>query len=217
VLGALAVGAGHAVPADHLQLVLWADHPPAASDNTLQSYVSDLRHRFGAEIILLADHSYELNLDAVDVDALVFEGLLRRAEAARDDPAECWRLCHEALSLWRGRPFGDLADDEPFTLETHRLDALRLVAMELSMEAELRLGHHEIVAAELESAVKEQPYRERLWYLLIEALALSERRVDALRACTELRRTLAQVGIDVDDKIVALERQIINGEAVEAG
>jgi DNA-binding SARP family transcriptional activator len=210
LLGALVVGAGHAVPVDQLREALWHDEPPGAADSTLQSYVSSLRHLLGAEAIARTDHCYELDLDRVDVDALRFERLLRRADEARDDPDERWRLSREALGLWRGQPFGDLGDDDPFRLEACRLDELRLAAMELNLEADLALGRHELVVGELESAVEEHPYRERLWYLLVRALALGDRRVEALRRCSELRRILGETGIGPSAEIVDLERAILD-------
>lgn len=212
LLGALAMAAGRAVPADHLREVLWGDHPPPSADNTLQSYISELRHVLGADAIQRIDHAYELDLGTTDIDVLQFERLLREAAAARDEPSECWGLCHEALGLWRGCPFGDLADDEPFLLEAHRLDELRLTAMELSLEADLALDRHELIVGELESAVDEYPYRERLWYLLIAALARSDRRVEALRTCARLRDVLGDVGIEVGDEFVALEHGILEGD-----
>ena len=65
LLGALAVAAGRAVPADHLREVLWGDHPPPSADNTLQSYISELRHVLGADAIQRIDHAYELDLDTI--------------------------------------------------------------------------------------------------------------------------------------------------------
>lgn len=47
--------------------------------------------------------------------------------------------------------------------------------MEIELEAELALGRHELIVGELEIAVVDHPYREGLWYLLIEALARSGR------------------------------------------
>ncbi len=35
LLGALVIGAGHAVPIDHLEEVLWGDACPNSADNTL--------------------------------------------------------------------------------------------------------------------------------------------------------------------------------------
>ncbi len=214
VLGALAMGAGQAVPVDHLHQALWGDHPPESADNTLQSYISNLRQILGADAIPRTDHAYGLEIGGQDIDAVRFETLLGRAIAAKADPEECQRICREALHLWRGRPFGDLADDETFRLEAYRLGELRLAAMELSMEAEMALGNHELVVAELEVAVEEHPYREHLWYLLIEALAACDRRVEALRACGRLRTVLAEVGVAAADELLWLEQQLLEGHGL---
>lgn len=213
VLAALAIGAGHAVDVDVLERAVWGDHPPASAHNTLQSYISGLRHLLGPDAIVRIDHAYELDVDPQQIDAVRFETLLNDAFAARDDAATCVRRCRDALRLWRGRPFGDLADDEPFRLEAYRLDELRLAAMELSIESELALGNHELVVGELEVAVEEHPYRERLWYLLIEALAGHGRRVEALRTCRRLRNVLAEVGVEAGDDLRAIEQQILEGHS----
>ena len=213
LLGALAIGAGHAVSIDHLYEVLWSDDPPTSAYNTMQSYISHLRHILGSDAIVRVDHSYQLVVQTKNLDALVFERLVNDALEARESPDRCQSICREALALWRGRPFGDLADDEGFRLEAYRLDELRLVAMELSLEADLTLGHHDLVVGELESAVEEHPYRERLWYLLIAALARSDRRVEALRVCARLRDELAEVGLAPTDHLMALEQDIVAGHA----
>jgi DNA-binding SARP family transcriptional activator len=211
LLGALVIGAGHAVPADHLREVLWGELAPDSADNTLQSYVSHLRQLLGPDTIKHVDHSYELTADADNIDALRFESLLAQASESKGDPESCLAHCREALHLWRGRPFGELADDESFKLETYRLEELRLVTMELSIEAELALGHHELVVGELQAAVQEHPYREQVWILLIEALAGSQRRVEALRECARLRHVLADVGVQASDELVSLEQRILQG------
>ena len=136
---------------------------------------------------------------------------LSEAIEARGDAEQVKRLCRDALHLWRGRPFGDLADDEPFKLEAYRLDELRLAAMELDLEADLALGHHDLIIGELEVAVEEHPYHERLWYLLIGALAASGRRVEALRECARVREVLADVGVQAGEELVSLESQILTG------
>jgi len=211
LLGALAIGADHAVSIDYLNHVMWGGDPPASAYNTLQSYISHLRHILGADAIGHVDHSYELSAGRDNIDALIFERLVAEGIESRSDPERCRSVCREALTLWRGEPFGELADDEAFRLETYRLDELRLVAMELSLEADLALGHHELVVAELESAVEEHPYRERLWFLLIEALGRCDRRVEALRAGARFRSELAQVGLEATNELTSLERDIAAG------
>jgi DNA-binding SARP family transcriptional activator len=211
VLATLAIGAGHAVTVDLLRRTLWGDHPPDSADNTLQCYISELRHMLGAAAIKRVDHAYQLDIGPQNIDAVRFETLLGQAIAAKSDPEECLRLCRDALSLWRGRPFGDLAEDEPFRLEAYRLDELRRATMELSIEAELALGNHELVVSELEAAIEEDPYREHLWYLLIQALVGRGRRVEALRACRRLRTVLAEVGVHATDDLRSIEQQILEG------
>ncbi len=211
LLGALVVAAGHAVSSDHLQAAVWGDDPPPSAASSLQTYVSRLRHILGADAVVRADHTYRLAVTRRHVDALRFEDLLNRANEVRGDPQRCQSLTREALSLWRGEPFGDLVDDEAFRLEALRLDELRVAAMELALETEMALGRHEIVVAELECAVHEHPYRERFWYLLIEALLRDNRRIEALQACHRLRDSLADAGLHAGDELQQLEAQIHDG------
>jgi DNA-binding SARP family transcriptional activator len=156
----------------------------------------------------MVDHAYLLDVDLDDVDALRFERLVDEAVAHREEPEAARRLSHEALDLWRGIPFGDLADEEPFRLEALRLDQLRLAAMELRIEADIALGRSELVVGALEAAVEELPYREHLWHLLIDALAADGRRVEALRACDRLRRMLGEVGLVPGDELRRREARI---------
>lgn len=210
LLGALVIGVGHAVPIDHLREVVWGQDPPESVDNTLQSHVSHLRQVLGSEAIVRVNGSYELTTAPSNIDAVQFETLLAAAAASSDDTErrDCGR---QALDLWRGRPFGDLADDEAFRLDAYRLEELRLTAMEICLEADLALGNHELIVGELEAAVEENPYRERLWFLLIEALQAGFRRVEALRACARLRGILAEAGIRASDELAALEQRILEG------
>ena len=211
LLGALAVGANHAVSIDHLIRVVWGDHPPSAPDPALQSYISNLREVLGPDAIVRVDHSYELVANIDNIDATRFEQLLAEAVEQTDRPDQRRAACREALALWRGQPFGDLADDEEFRVESYRLDEMRLIVMELALRAELALGRHELVVAEIEGLVEEYPYRERLWFLLIEALARCDRRVEALRATTRLRRELADVGLEATEELETLEQRILAG------
>jgi DNA-binding SARP family transcriptional activator len=207
LLGALVISVAHAVPADHLIDVVWGEAPPRTAQATLQSLVSRLRQIVGPDSILLVDHSYLLSIELKGVDALHFERLVASAQHEHD--AERRRaLCQEALALWRGVPFGDLADDDPFRLEALRLDELRMSAMELRLAADVELGDTDLAVAYLRAAIEEHPYREKLWHLLIEALAADGRRVEALRECERLRQVLAEVGLEADDALRGLAEAI---------
>jgi DNA-binding SARP family transcriptional activator len=214
LLAALVVAAGHAVSVRQLEAAVWGDDPPRSSDDSLHTYVSRLRHLLGRDTIERSDHAYRLVVGRGQIDALRFEDLLAQAAEHRADPETCLRLSRGALALWRGEPFGDLADHDAFRLEAMRLDELRVTAMELALESELALGRSGIVVAELDSAVEEYPYRERLWYLLIRALHREDRRVEALRACQRLRAVLAEAGLGPGDELRMLEAEVLrNGSA----
>ena len=217
LLGALVLSGGQVVSIDRLRAALWGDAPPKSADNSLQTYVSRLRRLVGSDALVHSDHAYRLVVERDQIDALRFEDLLVHATDLRAEPSRCQALCREALSLWRGDPFGDLCDDEAFRLEAQRLEELRLGVIELDLEAELALGNHEIVVAELESAVEEHPYREHLWYLLVEALVQGERRVEALRACHRLADALAAVGLETGEDLRRLERRVLTaGSSTES-
>lgn len=210
LLGALAISVNHAVTADRLAEIIWHESPPPSLANTLQTYIYRLREEVGHERIVRSDHSYALRVAPEQLDALEFEGMVARAAEVRGDPSECIARARKALGLWRGVPFGEFADEDPFRLEAIRLDELRLYAMELRLAGELEMDREEMVVGTLESLVEDYPYRERLWFLLIEALARAGRRVDALREFHRLHEILAEVGLEPSEEIRDLEDAIFS-------
>ena len=81
----------------------------------------------------------------------------RRANAAGKPAEAAARASDEALGLWRGRALADLAY-EPFArAEIERLEELRLAALEERIDAELALGRHRALVAELESLTAKHP------------------------------------------------------------
>jgi DNA-binding SARP family transcriptional activator len=210
LFAALALSTNRAVSRDQLSHILWGDSPPSSRDNTLQTYVSRLRHLLGHERIRSEDHSYVLDLTRTEIDAILFEDTVTRAAAAVSDPERCLALCTEALGLWRGVPFGELADHDPFRLEAIRLDEIRQFVVELRLASQISIGREEMVVGSLTALADEYPYRERIWFLLIAALALCGRRTEALRAYYDLHQRLAEVGLAPIAEIRALETAILD-------
>lgn len=208
LLGVLAISVNHAVTSDRLAEIIWPSNPPPSRDNTLQTYIYRLREEVGHDRIVGGDHSYTLRVSPGELDALEFERLASVAEAAKGDPIECIARSREALSLWRGVPFGEFADEDPFRLEAIRLNELRLYVMELKLAALLDLGREEVAVGTLEALIEDYPYRERLWFLLIEGLARCGRRVDALRAYHKVAEILAEVGLEPSEELRGLEDDI---------
>lgn len=210
VLAALVLGIDHAVGVDHLVAAVWGDTPPPSARNTLQSHISTVRSLLGRDTVEFEDDSYVLRVPPSDVDAVQFELLgLAASEAIVADPVVARQTAMEALALWRGRPYGDLADDEFVEIEVRRLEELRMELMELRLEADIALGRQGPAAAILDGLVEDHPYRERLWYLLMTALAQEGRRVDAVRAYRRLGEILGEVGLEPSSDLRELEQQIL--------
>lgn len=210
VLTALVLGVGHAVPANHLEAVVWGDTPPPTAHSTLQTHVSNLRKLLGHDAIEFEEDAYVLHLSPREIDVVEFERLAEAAaDVIDDDPAKARRFCMDALAHWRGAPFGDLYDDEFVYPEAIRLDEMRLRTMELRLQADVALGRVGHAAGLLEASVIDHPYRERLWYLLISALALDGRRVEALRAYSRLCNILAEAGLEPSHDLRELEQAVL--------
>jgi DNA-binding SARP family transcriptional activator len=211
LLAALAIDIGHAVPVDRLILDVWDDDVPEAAEADLQSHISRIRGAIGAESLVTEDHSYTLDLDPEAVDAVRFERLTLESERLLpEDPQAALEACVEGMSLWRGVPFGSLADLPFLQPAVNRLLELRSAAIEIRLEADLALGRHARAIPMLETLVTEYPFRERTWYLLADALARDGRRVEALRTLRRLEAQLAEVGLTPSRELRELEQQIID-------
>ena len=213
LLALLLLRHGRIVPVDELLDAIWANDPPDGAGTTIRSYVSRLRSTLGDGGTIAANASgYALHVDADTIDAAVFERLVRGAndDLASGRPRPAAEELARALSMWRGRAFGDLSDDGPLRVEAERLDELRLHAVEQRFEANLALGNAAELVDELEAAVAQYPFRERLWRLLMLGLYGSGRQADALAAYQRARMMLDdQLGIDPSPELQALEGQIL--------
>ncbi|MGH9223111.1 MAG: AfsR/SARP family transcriptional regulator [Acidimicrobiales bacterium] len=220
LLAALVLHANQIVSRDRLVEVLWGDTPPATAATTLNTYVSHLRAaleprrapRTQPRLLLTRDPGYLLAVDPERVDAVRFERLAsegRRALAA-GDAATAAATLREGLSLWRGRALADFVY-EPFAQpEATRLEELRLATLEQRIDADLTLGGHHDLVAELRQLVDEHPLRERLWGQLMLALYRCGRQGEALRAYGELREVLAEeLGIDPSPALRQLEDHML--------
>ncbi|MBA2360258.1 MAG: winged helix-turn-helix domain-containing protein, partial [Actinobacteria bacterium] len=200
------------VPSERLIEELWGGRAPATAAKSVQVYVSQLRKTLGDRLVTRSGgYMLELEPGALDLDrfqALAGEGreLLARGEARR--AAE---LLGAALALWRGPALVDFSY-EPFAqTEIQRLEELRLTALEDRIEADLALGRHAQLVAELEALVLEHPLRERLRGQLMLALYRSGRQGEALEVYREARELLvSELGIEPGPGLQELHRAILN-------
>ena len=202
---------------DRLIEELWAEDPPAAARHALEVHVSRLRKALGANggsdpVLVTRAPGYLLHVAPGMLDLHRFEGLLAEGREAleRGDPARAARALREGEGLWRGRPLADL-EFEPFArVDVERLEELHLVAVEERIDAELALGAHRGLIAELEALVAEHPLRERLRVQLLLALYRCGRQADALDAYRRARSTLVeQIGVEPGPELHELHAAIL--------
>ena len=219
LLALLLIDPARAVATDWLIEELWNGAPPRGAEGTLRVYVSRLRAGLGDSALIARPPGYMLDIDPELVDARRFERLFREGRDAvgRGAAGLAADRLESGLALWHGPAFADVRDAGVLADEARRLDELRLVAIEERVEAELSLGRHASLVAELERLVADEPLRERLWRQLMLALYHSGRQVEALAAYTRARKLLSEAfGLDPSEDLQVLERAILRQELAPA-
>ena len=209
LLARLLLDAGRVVSAETLVDSLWSEPVPPSAPKVLQVYVSQLRKALGPGWIETRAPGYLVRVERDEYDLGRFETLAETARAA-SDPARRAQFLADALALWRGPGLAEFRR-EPFARPAaRRLAELRLGALEARIEAELELGRHERLVAELEALVEEEPLREQLRRQLMVALYRSGRQAEALAAYRAGRRLLVdELGIEPSPELQDLERAIL--------
>ena len=204
------------VPVDALVDGLWGEHPRGGTVNALHGLVHRLRKALGgAAVVERAAGGYRLHVRAEDVDAYRFEERAKRGgrELAAGAVQRAASLLDEALALWRGAALADVLDAPFAGTAGARLEELRVAAVEDRFEAELRLGHHDEILADMEAVAAEHPLRERLAGLRMRALHAAGRQSDALAVFEQVRGTLAEeLGIDPSEELRKTHLAVLRGE-----
>lgn len=221
LLAALLIHAGDPVTVDALVDAMWPKAPPATAVKTLQTYVGQVRsllepdRKAGdtGDVLRTEGSSYRLAVEVTAIDAGRFAQLTDRGEQLLpDDPASARELFDDALRLWRGPPYADVAD-RPFARpEIRRLEELRMAALEGRLDAQLALGELSSAVPQLQELARRHPLREHLWAQLMRALYLSGRQADALAAFASARDALVtDLGVDPGPELRRAHRQILAG------
>jgi predicted ATPase/DNA-binding SARP family transcriptional activator len=216
LLAALLVAKGRACSVDELIEAIW-DAPPASARKLVQVYVSQLRKLLPNEIgIETRGGSYASAIEPGALDSDRFERLLRECVEARQagNVALASSLADQALALWRGRAYGELAYAELARTESERLEELRLVAIEERLDAQLALGRHGEVLGEALALAAEHPFRERAHELSMLALYRSGRQSDALEHYAVMRARMdEELGLEPGSALRELQRRILQQDA----
>jgi YVTN family beta-propeller protein len=220
VLALLLLEANRVVSMDRLAEDVWGGSPPEGWATTLQTYVFHLRRALepdrgrgaAGDVLVTRDRGYLLRVGRGHLDAARFQDGFTAGRAALEAGrcAEAAQTLRQALDLWRGPVLSDLADYAFTRPEAARLEDLRLAAVETRIDADLALGRHDALTAELEQLVAEHPLRERLHGQLMLALYRCGRQADGLAAYRRVRDLLAgELGIDPGELLQRLHASIL--------
>ncbi len=220
VLASLLLRVRRVVSVEQLIDDLWPRQPPARAAATVQVFVSQLRRALepgrcrgeAATVLVTASPGYLLDVDPDTVDAHAFADLVVRGRAA----LEAGHPQRAAQDLRRAEemPLGPALADVPVTpfiaAAAARLTELHLGATEDRIDAELALGRHVALVAELEQRVRRHPLRERLRAQLMLGLYRCGRQVDALATYRETRRVLRdELGLEPGVRLRELEHAVL--------
>ncbi|WP_067175440.1 BTAD domain-containing putative transcriptional regulator, partial [Microtetraspora niveoalba] len=199
---------GRAVSADRLVDDLWGEEPPGNPAAALHVRVSQLRRALeeaepgGRDLVVSQAPGYALRIDPDALDAARFARLVRESRQA------------EALELWRGAAFADLADAGFLRPVIARLEEARLAAVEDLAEARLAAGEP-VDVAELVAA---HPLRERLRAAHMRALYRAGRQSEALASYADLRERLAEeLGLDPAPESAELYARMLRQDPALSG
>jgi predicted ATPase/DNA-binding SARP family transcriptional activator len=221
LLAVLLLHVNEVVSSDLLIAALWGDEPLEDAPGALQVAVSRLRRtldpgrRSGqpSELLITQSPGYALRLKRGELDLERFEDAAAagREALAAGDAARAADTLNRALALWRGPPLADFSYESFAQAEIGRLEELRLSVLEDRIAADLELGRHANLVAELRELAEHHPVRERVRGQLMLALYRSGRQAEALEAFREARGSLVdELGIEPDPALQRLHALILD-------
>jgi DNA-binding SARP family transcriptional activator len=231
LIAMLIAAEGRLVSTEQLIDQIWDGHPPGKAREQIHSYVYDLRRRLdrglpgaGAMLPRHRHGGYRLQVSRDRVDLSRFRDLCGRARSLRgSDDAEAVNLLRQALALWESgipgaavaQPLADLSGTPAAGcgwLEAYRQALLEEhhAALMARLEAQLRLGEHERIIAELAGLSAASPPDERIAGLLMIAYYRSGRLAAALDSYQRIRRRLVdELGAKPGQEISELHQRIL--------
>ncbi|MFE5942773.1 BTAD domain-containing putative transcriptional regulator [Streptomyces sp. NPDC056480] len=240
ILALLALHPGRPVPVATLKEELWGPLPPCSAHSTLQTYILRLRRALAAALggaygsegtaaaagltgatgparardLLATGHDgYLLRISDEHVDAFAFQHAAQAGHTAfaDGDSALAARLLREALALWKGPALVDVRAGAALRIHAARLEESRLLATERRLDAELRLGLHGELLAELVELTRLHPANERLHAQAMVAFYRAGRQSEGLQLFRGLRRRLVEeLGLEPAPQLQRLHQAMLS-------
>ena len=219
VLAMLVLAPNTVVSVDFLADGLWGDAIPSSAGNVIQTYISRIRRVLASEDsdtvgfggVRRCRPGYLLDIDPEHIDLYRFERLARDGnQQLSTAPEVASAALRQALDIWRGPPLAEFAELPFAPPETHRLEEIRLSTHIARIDADLLLGRHAELIAELEVQIAGHPHHEGLYRQLMTSLFRAGRQAEALNVFRRLQQTFADdLGIDPSRSLSDLESAIL--------
>jgi DNA-binding SARP family transcriptional activator len=226
VLALLAIAPRRMVRISDLCAELWESEPPHSALTVIQTYMVALRKKLACalgckhreiseEVLVTHPDGYSLRMDRDMIDANRFDRLARTGSRmlAAGRPGDAADQLHQALDLWRGPVLADLRTGPILDLDVTRLTLARQVAVEQRIEADLALGRHYEVLAELADLTARNKLDEKLYQHYMLALHRTGRRTKALEVYHRLRTVLStDLGLEPSRRAQQLHQAILRAD-----
>lgn len=223
ILALLVVRHNHVVTVRELVDELWGASPPTTAVPTLQTYVYRLRRLFvgprptrGEGVLRTKGDGYLLDIRPDEVDLHHFTSLTGQGRVAlgAGDAERASRLCAKALDLWSGESaLGGVTAGDLLTAHITRLAEMRLRAIEIRVEADLRLGEHRELISELKGLILTYPLHEAFYGQLMLALYRANRRSEALSTYRRLRELMiGELGLEPSAGLRELQQALLSAD-----
>ncbi|WP_232376563.1 AfsR/SARP family transcriptional regulator [Amycolatopsis aidingensis] len=222
LLALLGLQAGHVVTATTLLEELWGTTPPRSALTTLQTYVCHLRKRVQTaghpavkDLLVTTYGGYLLNVTEATVDVRTYEHLAERGHRALQAGllGRGSDLLRAALEMWRGPALAEVRIGMRLAMELTRLEESRLGALEALMDADLRLGRHRTLLAELATLTEQHPMHENFCAQHMIALYRCGQQRLALEAYRSLHDELVdRLGLTPSERLRRLREAILQAD-----
>jgi DNA-binding SARP family transcriptional activator len=223
VLSMLLVHDSSVVPVSALIEELWSETPPKSSLTVIQTYALGIRKRIAnnfdltqeevsAKLLQTRSKGYSFDTSSCEVDLYSYRSLVESGTKAVVDgnDREAARLLRAADALWTGPALVDVERGLPLEVEATRLDQSRLAAIQLRIEAELRLGRYRDVCTDLAGLVLRYQFHEQLHAYYMFSLCLAGWRSRALEVFQQLRNSMIEeLGVEPCAQVQKLHRHIL--------
>ncbi|MFC4535003.1 AfsR/SARP family transcriptional regulator [Sphaerisporangium dianthi] len=223
VLALLLLRVNEVVDVETLAEELWDVNRSRGGVGAIRTHVYNLRSslaadettREAADMLMTESTGYVLRMEPERLDATMFAEFVAEGRDLLNAgmPEKAAQVLREGLDMWRGRALANVSPGPVLSRHLTYLQEIRYRAIELRLEADMLLGRHRELVAELRSLIAVCPLNE--WYhtRLIEVLFRSGRRGEALMAFHDLRRVLDQeLGLEPSADARRLQQEILSSD-----